>query len=161
MWYLRWERERVTRIHCYIFSQIFLLTTFFTGTHKDKAIGLQQGKSLTQNKDSSLKTEWASKGTQKQDQNCNDQNAWTGLCHCPPGVNPRHIQLHCPQRRPSQVWLPGGWQEVCSFYTRGICFSAFLWALVRKHTFGCSLLKTIAISLKFYFPMVIWIRLSK
>lgn len=80
MWYLRWERGRVTRIHCYIFSQIFLLTTFFTGTHKDKAIDLQQGKSLTQNKDSILKTEWASKGTQKHDQNCNDQNAWIRLC---------------------------------------------------------------------------------
>lgn len=60
MRYLRWERDHVTRIHCYIFSEIFLLTTFFIGTHKDKAIGLQQGKSLTQNKDSSLKTEWAS-----------------------------------------------------------------------------------------------------
>lgn len=62
MWYLRWKRDHVTRIHCYIFSEIFLLTTFFTGTHKDKTIGLQQGKSLvlTQNKDSDLKTEWAS-----------------------------------------------------------------------------------------------------
>lgn len=60
MRYLRWERDHVTRIHCYIFSEIFLLTTFFTGTQKDKAIGLQQGKSLTQAKDSSLKTEWAS-----------------------------------------------------------------------------------------------------
>lgn len=59
MWYLRWERDHVTRIHWYIFSEIFLLTTFFTGTHKDKTIGLQQGKSLTQNKDSNLKTEWA------------------------------------------------------------------------------------------------------
>lgn len=62
MWYLRWERDHVTGIHCYIFSEIFLLTTFFTRTHQDKTIGLQQGKSLvlTQNKDSNLKTEWAS-----------------------------------------------------------------------------------------------------
>lgn len=61
MWYLRWEKYHVTRIHCYIFSEIFLLT-FFTGMHNVKAIGLQQGKSLvlTQNKDSNLKTEWAS-----------------------------------------------------------------------------------------------------
>lgn len=79
MWYLRWERDRGTRIHCYIFSEVFLLTTFFTGTHKYKAIGLQQGKSLTQNKDSSLKTEWASERNSETSQKLQCMNRTVSL----------------------------------------------------------------------------------
>lgn len=89
MWYLRWKRDHVTRIQCYIFSEIFLLTMFFTGTHKDKTIGLQQGKSLvlTRNKDSNLKREWASERNLETRPKLQCMNRTVSLCLSAPGTS--------------------------------------------------------------------------